>query len=188
MTLLVLELKIPSSQNLSTYGTWQVLIDLIPGFIGFTVSFLVTALYWRAHLSIARLTKTYDNRLLWYTIGLLFFVVLMPFSTAFYSNNFNYNGPFLVYCANLVFIGLFNVIILHYIIRKEGYSESFTPAMAEVLRFRSITAPVVWTISGFWVFVEPYSARFLFLSIFLLIAIKERRMKKKLQQAEAADH
>jgi uncharacterized membrane protein len=179
MTLLILEIKIPNLDDLKTNGTWGVLARLIPSFVGFLISFLVTALYWRAHLIIAQFVKSYDNRLLWITVWLLMSVVLLPFSTAFYSKYSGFNGPFVVYCINLVMIGLFNFIMVNCVVQKEGYSESLTPILAARLRFRAIVAPAVWGLSAAWVFVEPYSARMLFLLIFVILAIVERRFDRK---------
>jgi uncharacterized membrane protein len=85
MTLLILEIKIPAEADLMAYKAGGVLLRLIPSFVGFIISFLVIALYWRLHLSIAQFVKSYDNRLLWYNIRLLMFIVLLPFSTAFYA-------------------------------------------------------------------------------------------------------
>ena len=179
MTLLILEIKIPATDDLIQFGTVKILRRLIPSFTSFLISFLVTALYWRAHLTLAQFIKSYDNKLLWYTIWLLMMVVLLPFSTAFYAKNFNYNGPFVVYCINLVLIGLFNFLMLNYVVRKEGYSESLTKQIVTKLRFRSLSAPLIWSISAFWVLVEPFSARFLFILIFVAQAIGERILDKR---------
>lgn len=179
MTLLILEIKIPPSEDVKTLGTALVLQRLIPSFIGFLISFLVTALYWRAHLTLAQSIKSYDNKLLWYTVWLLMMVVLLPFSTAFYVKNFNYNGPFVVYCINLVLMGAFNFFMLNYVVRKEGYSDAFTKSVVTKLRFRSLCAPLIWGLSALWVLVEPTSARFLFILIFVVQAIGERILDKR---------
>jgi uncharacterized membrane protein len=43
MTLLVLEVVVPSYSTLNKSGIWGVLAERIPNFIGFIVSFFVTA-------------------------------------------------------------------------------------------------------------------------------------------------
>ena len=142
ITLLVLEVKVPPTADIDSLGTLGSLQRLIPSFIGLLVSFFVTALYWRAHLTLAQFIKSYDNRLLWLNIWLLLFVVMLPFSTAFYSKNFNYNGPFIFYCFNLVMIGLFNYLMVRNIIRKEDRSEVLTPLVGSWLKFRALMAPL----------------------------------------------
>lgn len=179
ITLLVLEVKVPSAQDLAQYGTAGVLLKLIPSFISLLVSFFVTALYWRSHLTIAQFIRTYDNKLLWLNLWLLLFVVLLPFSTGFYAKNFTADGPFLIYCVNLVMIGVFNYAMIRNVIRKEGYTELMTPALAKWLTFRAWVAPVIWAASGALVFVAPTLARYAFILIFIIQAISERRRRKK---------
>ena len=101
ITLLVLDIEIPNTTAIRTDGIWQVLGDLIPNFIGFFVSFLVISLYWISHLKFSKYIKLYDNRLLWLNLLLLLFIVLLPFSTAFYVNSFNEDSAFQVYCILL---------------------------------------------------------------------------------------
>jgi uncharacterized membrane protein len=182
MTLLILEIKIPTSEAISE-GTWRILGNLIPSFTGFVISFLVTALYWRLHLTMAQFVKSYDNRLLWLNVWLLMSIVLLPFSTAFYAKGFREHGPFIFYCTNLVAIGLLNFFMLRYIVRKEGYNETITPLMVGRLRTRILIAPIIWAISAALEFVAPWPARFLFILIFIVQAISERRFDRKMKQA-----
>ena len=75
MTLLVLEVVIPSYKELKTGDTMLILQNRIPSFIGLVVSFLVTAIYWIAHMRIIKYVSTIDAKVLWYNIGLLFFIL-----------------------------------------------------------------------------------------------------------------
>jgi uncharacterized membrane protein len=180
MTLLILEIKVPNHEQMESIGLVGSLKHLIPSFVGFLISFLVTGLYWRAHLSIAKYAKSYDNRQLWLTIWLLLFIVLLPFSTALYSEYFNYNHSFIFYCANLVLIGLFHFLLVSSIIRKEGFTGELTPDIARWIKIRSLMAPAIWALSIVWVFIEPLSARFVFISIFVIQMFVDRKFRKKL--------
>jgi uncharacterized membrane protein len=180
MTLLILEIKIPIGADIINYGIGGALLRLTPSFIGFVVSFLVIALYWRLHLTMAQFVKSYDNKLLWFNIWLLMFIVLLPFSTAFYAKYFNdQGGSFVFYCINLIAIGMINFFMFNYIVRKENYSETLTPLVVGRLRMRIIIAPIIWALSIPLEFVEPWSARFLFILIFVVQGISERRFDRK---------
>jgi uncharacterized membrane protein len=180
ITLLILEVKTPSSEDIQTLGLLRALDKLIPSFISLLVSFFVTALYWRAHLTNARYITSYDNKLLWLNIWLLLFVVALPFSTALYSKNFNYNSPFIFYAINLGLIGVFNYWMLSYTLRKEGFSDTLTPVTAQWLKFRALPGPAFWLTSALLATVMPMTARFFFIGIFLVLAIGDRRYKKAL--------
>ncbi len=177
MTLLILEIKVPDPIKMKSIGLLGSLEKLIPSFISFLISFLVTALYWRAHLALAKYVKSYDNRQLWLTVLLLLFIVLLPFSTALYSNYFGDNPSFIFYCANLMLIGLFNYLLLKSIIKKD-HREELTPDVASWMTARALLPPIFWAISIGWIFIEPYSARFLFLLIFLFQYLIDNRYKK----------
>lgn len=105
MTLLVLEVVIPSYKELSSGNTLEILQRRIPNFIGFIVSFMVTAIYWIAHIRILKYASTINTKILLYNIFLLFFIVLLTFSTAFYVKGFMFKGPFAFFfnLASIVF-------------------------------------------------------------------------------------
>jgi uncharacterized membrane protein len=185
MTLLILEIKIPSGEDLRAYETGGVLLRLIPSFIGFMISFFVIALYWRLHLTMAQFVKSYDNRLLWYNIWLLMSIVLLPFSTAFYAKYFNdlLSGTFVFYCINLMAIGMINFFMFNYIVHKEGYSETLTPSIAARFRSRIGIPPIIWALSIPLEFVEPWIARFLF----VVEGIAQRRFEKREKRSKQQD-
>src|SRR5262245_21540132 len=92
ITLLVIEIKIPEVERdqLSDNALLGALGHLIPKFIGFIVSFLLIGLYWSVHHRMFGFVTNYDAKLRFLNLLFLFFVVLMPFSTGFYSE---YAGP-----------------------------------------------------------------------------------------------
>src|SRR5215213_2388076 len=94
ITLLVIEIKVPTHDQVHGLGVAGSLYNLIPLFIGYLVSFVVTALFWKSHLQLCRDIKSFDTKLIWLNIFLLLFVGLMPFSTALYSENFGNNIAF----------------------------------------------------------------------------------------------
>ncbi|MGB0891343.1 MAG: TMEM175 family protein [Flavobacteriaceae bacterium] len=182
MTLLVLEVVIPSYKELKTTDTLSILQNRIPSFIGLVVSFLVTALYWVAHMRIMKYVSTIDIKLLWYNILLLFFIVLLPFSTAFYVKGFSYKGPFAFYCFNLAAIGFFNYLLNVYVTKKEKGLTGITPILGKYLKIRALNAFVVWAVIGFLAFILPVTSRFLFVLLFVFEFILKKYYKKKLKK------
>ncbi len=186
ITLLILEVKPPSSnevQNLGLLGTFN---KLIPSFISLFISFFVTALYWRAHLQNAQIIKHYDSKLLWLNIWHLLFVVMLPFSTALYAKNFAYNSAFTVYAINVALIGLFNYWMVSYAIKREGATDTLTPVGARWFVARTLPAPIIWLLSALLAPILPLTARFLFIAIFIVLFIGGRRNNKALAKEAAA--
>jgi uncharacterized membrane protein len=184
MTLLVLEVAIPSYEAVAAQGTWGVLANLIPNFIGLIVSFLVTALYWSSHLRVMSYVTHFDNKLLWLNIFLLLFVVLMPFSTSFYVSGFNLLGPFVFYSFNLSAIGLFNYLIVRYVVKMKANPTKLEAITGKWEKMRALNSFVVWVLAGLIAFVLPTVARFIFILIFIFQAIINAHFKKKYRESE----
>ena len=87
ITLLIIEIKVPEihKEELSELTVLQALAQLAPKFAGFLVSFLLIGQYWVMHHRMFGFVINYTERLIWLNILLLLTIVLMPFSTAFYS-------------------------------------------------------------------------------------------------------
>lgn len=183
MTLLVLEVAVPSFSEIRSQNLGQVLTNRIPDFIGLFVSFLVSGLYWVAHLRIMRYVSAVNGRLLWINIFLLLSIVLLPFSTALFVNGFDYAGPFMFYCLNLAVIGILNNWMLWYVYRKEKGETGFTKHYYVWYRNRGLNVIFVWLIGVFLVATAPSIARLIFIFIFINQFFIDRYFKKKIQKA-----
>ena len=182
VTLLVLDIAIPTYSEMKQYNTLEILSRRIPSFIGLFISFMVIILYWVGHLRVMKFVKDMTNKLLWFNVFMLLFIVLLPFSTAFYVMGFNMEGPFAFYCFNLSAIGLFNFLITNYIVNREKENPNMTQPLAKYLKLRAINALTIWILAGVVAFIFPYIARFLFVLIFIFEIILNRWYKKQLKK------
>ena len=180
ITLLVLDVVAPTYKELKTGDSLLILENRIPSFIGLIISFIVISLYWVGHMRIMKYASTINKKVLRYNILLLFFIVLLPFSTAFYVRGFMLKGPFAFYCFNLSAIGFFNFLLNAYIPKKEKGLTGITPVLASYFKYRAFIAFIVWVLAGLLAFVLPMVSRFLFLFIFIGEAILVKVYRKKL--------
>ncbi|MEP0264988.1 TMEM175 family protein [Dokdonia sp.] len=183
MTLLVLEVAVPSFSEIKSQSLGQVLANRIPDFIGLFVSFLVSGLYWVAHLRIIRFVSTVNGKLLWINIFLLLSIVLLPFSTALFVKGFDYSGPFMFYCFNLAVIGILNNWMLWYVYRKEKGGTGFTRLYYLWYRNRGLNVIIVWLLGVLLVTAAPSIARIIFIFIFVNQFFIDRYFKRKIQKA-----
>jgi uncharacterized membrane protein len=147
ITLLVIEIKAPEIHHNFTQQQIQAqLASLVPKFIGFLVSFFVIAIYWRSHHRLFSFIKDYDDKLIWLNFLFLFTIILMPFSSAYYSENTDFNLPFYFYCCNVAATGLANYFMLHYIIKhKERIAEGFNEQkVRQLARWRTLVVPAIF--------------------------------------------
>lgn len=182
MTLLVLEVTIPTYESFKNEGTASVLLERTPSFIGFVLSFFVTTFYWIDYMRISRYVSDFDNKALWINILILFSIVLLPFSTAFYVNGFSLLGPFVFYSINLSAIAFFEYLLAKYITKKEQGKTGLTKIRGKWESFRSLNTCLIWLFSALCAFILPWTARFFFVFIFILEPIIDRYFKKRIRE------
>ncbi|MBB2147011.1 DUF1211 domain-containing protein [Pedobacter sp. LMG 31464] len=158
ITLLVIEIKPPHIHDgMNGSEMLSQLAELLPRFIGFIISFFVIAIYWRSHHRLFSFIKDYDDKLIWLNFFFLFTIILMPFSSAYYSEQTEYSLPFYFYCANVAATGLLNYALLSYIIKHRGrISEGFDDLKTRQLaRWRTLVVPSIFIIGALINFFLP---------------------------------
>lgn len=181
MTLLILEVGVPSAKSINTIPFTDLLSNRIPDFIGLVVSFLVSALYWTGHIKLMKYVSAITGKLLWLNIFFLLAIVVLPFSTAMYVNGFGYTGPFVFYCINLAVIGLFNMFMLRYVYRLEKQKTGFTRIYYRWYRARGLNVMIIWVVAALLASTFPWGSRLIFLLLFVFQFLIDRRFKKKIK-------
>lgn len=91
MTIMVLELKVP-------HGTdWHALQPLVPTFLAYVMSYIYLGIYWNNHHHMFHATDHIDGRVMWANLALLFWLSLVPFTTAWMAENHFATLPTAVY-------------------------------------------------------------------------------------------
>jgi uncharacterized membrane protein len=115
ITIMVLELKVPEGHDLaalvSTAGT---------GLLTYLLSFVYIGIYWNNHHHMFQLTSRITGGTLWANLHLLFWLSLVPFSTAWMDDSDLAHTPVVVYGVNLVAAALAYLILQTVIIRSQG--------------------------------------------------------------------
>ncbi|RKR80242.1 putative membrane protein [Mucilaginibacter gracilis] len=146
ITLLIIEVKAPEvdHSHTTTADMLQQLVVLIPKFSSFIISFFVIAVYWRSHHRIFGFVNNYSERLIWINILFLFTIVLMPFSSAYYSENVGYNVPFIFYNINIIFTGIANYWMMRYVFNPKNslVKHQPSPMYSHLFKSRAVAIPI----------------------------------------------
>ncbi len=105
MTLLVLTLTLPDMTQ-TKLGLSQLLAEQWPKFFNYALSFVLLAIFWMVHHQQFHVIRRTDRRHVWINIGILMFVVLMPFSTDVVGDYSGETLAELLFGANLMILGL----------------------------------------------------------------------------------
>jgi len=95
ITIMVLELKVPHGEDFSA------LLPLWPVFLSYILSFIYVGIYWNNLHNMFHAVKLVDGRVLWANLHLLFWLSLMPVSTAFMGENHFAPVPVAIYGVDL---------------------------------------------------------------------------------------
>ena len=184
ITLLVLEIKVPEIEGHTDIDLLNTLLHLTPKFIGFFVSFFVIGQNWVVHHKLFGFVKGYNGTLLWLNLFFLLSIVLMPFSTALYSENVRINLSFIIYCINVAASGVFNFMLWKYIGNKK-HNLSNLAEHKDLLNFftaRSLAVPLSFGIGLLLSFISPFIAKFSPILIFPALKIINSKYKPVIEK------
>lgn len=176
ITLLVIEIKAPHAEDLQDSTLFYSLVNMIPKFIGFLISFLLIGQYWVTHHKLFGFVEHYDQKLLWINIFFLLTIVTMPFSSALYSENVRVNLGFIIYCVNIIASGLFNLMLWRHVGTP---SKNLTEVLQDrrllnYFSFRAIIVPLIFLIAIPLTLLNPYIAKSTPILIFPMMKLGNR--------------
>ncbi len=119
ITLLVIEIKVPDIHAGPGQSYAHLLAEAIAEkqfeFFGFMLSFAVIGQFWVSHHRLFGYVTGYDNGLLWLNLHMLFWIVLVPFSSALNSRYGGMDQVWMWYSFNMFMIALSMFFIWRYI-------------------------------------------------------------------------
>lgn len=173
ITLLVIELKVPlvDTHHATEASFWESFSELWPTLAGFALSFFMIGLYWTVHHKVFGYVENYNQPLLWLNLVFLFSIVLMPFTTAIYSEYtqpqyIHLLSPYAIYVFNICFISLTNIWLWSYITNPKNklISEPISPIAIYNAKARFIVIAAVFLLSLLiWFWLPGFGNTILFL-------------------------
>ncbi len=114
ITIMVLELKAPEENNFNS------LISKIPVFLSYVFSFIYLGIYWNNHHHLFQITQKVNGKILWANLHLLFWLSLIPFTTAWIGDNYDSKLPVIAYGVVLLLCAIAYFILQAQIIKSHG--------------------------------------------------------------------
>ncbi|HKP46064.1 MAG TPA: TMEM175 family protein [Pyrinomonadaceae bacterium] len=114
ITIMVLELKVPHEVELSS------LKPVLPVLFSYVLSFIYVGIYWNNHHHLFQVTEQVSGGILWANLHLLFWLSLLPFTTAWMGENHAAAIPTAIYGFVILMAAIAYEILLLAIIAKEG--------------------------------------------------------------------
>jgi uncharacterized membrane protein len=145
ITIMVLELKVPHDAAFDT------LTQLVPVFLSYALSFVVVAILWVNHHHLVHTARRVNGRILWLNNNLLFWLSLVPFTTAYMGENHLAPLPVSLYGLDMFFSGAAFDLLRREIARQDLQDTALTEVHQRSNRRNAMTAllylasaPLAW--------------------------------------------
>ena len=114
VTIMVLELKVPDGSE------WKDLIGLLPKFLSYILSFMMVLIYWNNHHHLFQTVEKVNGRILLANGLLLFFLSLVPFTTAWMGESYFSSNPVVLMGVVFFLSGIAYLFLTYSIINAHG--------------------------------------------------------------------
>jgi uncharacterized membrane protein len=184
ITLLIIEVHPPNPGRSAT--DWQhivALINLIPSFVAFFISFFVIGAFWAGHHRAFSLARHWSPTLVAPNTMMLAAIVFMPFATAYMGLNMGQRVPAVLYDVVLLATALLNIRLVRMATKPPVVDEHADPVTVARTRARG------WGVAGGAVialalaFIAPRLSQFGLLAIPIWLRLAMGRAERSILRA-----
>jgi uncharacterized membrane protein len=177
ITLLVLNLEIPEVFSRNKEALLDGLVDLLPHFFAYALSFAVIGRLWLVHHRFFASLEGFDGRLMISNLVYLSLIVLVPFSSDMLGTYGENGVAVMVYAVTLGLAATVNALMIGYAIR-EGLVKEEERAETEPFGSRgALLIPGAFLASIPIALLDPYAAQAIWL-LALVGIVRQRRASR----------
>lgn len=160
-------------------ATWQVLYDMRHVFMSYVLSFMYLTIYWHNHHHMFQPIRKISSKTLWWNSLLLFALSLVPFTTAWMSENHFASITVVVYGIILLGSAAWYYYVSLTLKASEWKDSSFSKALDKDRKWKiSLLVYMIGTMLSMW---YPMLGLLLFAWVALMRFIPDKRMEKALE-------
>jgi uncharacterized membrane protein len=174
ITVMVLEMKSPQGTDLAA------LKPVIPVFLTYVLSFIYIGIYWSNHHHLLHAIQRVNGATLWANLHLLFWLSLVPFTTAWMGENHFAAWPVAVYGVVLLMAGVAYFILIRTLIRLHGQSSTLATAIGADRKGKISMA--IYAVAVPLAFVRAWIAGACYVIVAVIWLVPDRRIERKLKE------
>ena len=173
ITIMVLELKAPHD------GGWGALSELMPEFFSYVLSFAYVGIYWNNHHHMLKAAHRVNGAILWANLHLLFWLSLIPFTTAWIARSHYAEAPLTLYGAVLLLSAAAYYLLQCAIVAGHGKEGLLRTALGNDWKGKLSLALYAVAIGlSFW---WKWAAFAIYVGVALLWLVPDRRIARVVQ-------
>ncbi len=174
ITIMVLQLQMPEGTSLAA------LKPLIPAFLNYVLSFVYIGIYWSNHHHLLQAAERVNGPTLWANLHLLFWLTLIPFTTAWMSNNHAAAVPTAAYGIVLLMAAIAYFILTRAFIALHGRNSTLARALGHDRK--NIISALLYAAAIPLAFAYTGIADALYVVVAILWLVPDSRIEKNLRQ------
>ena len=171
ITIMVLELKTPHGTSLAA------LVPVIPVLLSYVLSFVYVGIYWNNHHHLLHATQRVNGATLWANLHLLFWISLIPFTTAWVGENQLDSWPVAVYGVVLLLAGTAYFILARVLIRLHGHGSTLATSIGRDRKGK--LSILIYSVAIALAFVRPWIANLGYVVVAIIWLVPDRRIERK---------
>ena len=125
ITIMVLEFKVP------TETTFEAIVPLLHKFLSYILSFIYVGIYWNNHHHMMHTVKHVNGTILWANLHLLFWLSMIPFTTAWIGEHHFAPFPMMLYGIILLMNAIAYFILQSLILKHHGKDSLLSKAIGK---------------------------------------------------------
>lgn len=154
-TLLVLDIKLPDPP-LPGREIGHELIDNIPAFLGWFISFVVLARFWTIHHHVVDALARVSTRTIVWNFAFLGTISLFPFVSSLVGTyELEAAGPLVVFTLGFGISACVLGLFAHHVARSEHLREDATQDLDSVWRYHGVVVPLIALVAVGAAFLHP---------------------------------
>jgi uncharacterized membrane protein len=176
ITIMVLEMKAPHGESI------EALAPVYPVFLSYVLSFIYVGIYWNNHHHMLHVTSHVTGRILWANLHLLFWLSLIPFTTAWMGENHFAEATVALYGAVLLLSAVAYWILQQLIISSQGSKSVLKTAVGGDWKGR--VSPILYAIAIPMAFVSRWVSLGIYVFVALVWLVPDKRIENIVSAAE----
>ena len=175
ITIMVLELKMPEGAD------WTALRHSVPSLLTYALSFAYVAIYWNNHHHLLHACRRVTGGVLWANMHLLFWLSLVPFTTAWMEEQGFAAVPTSIYGMLLLACAIAYTVLQMLIIRQAGPDSRLAQAIGSDMKGRA--SATLYLASIPLAFVRPVLSLTIFVVVAIIWLVPDKRIERALEHA-----
>lgn len=175
ITIMVLELKVPQEVSI------KALLGIYHVFVSYVFSFVFVGIYWGNHHHLLHTVHHVTSKIIWANMGLLFFLSLIPFTTAWMGENQFEGLTVALYALNLFFCAIAFYILQTVIMAHHTHSTALIAALKKQEK-KGMLSLLLYALSVAGAFFYPILSGIFILITVVIWIIPDRNIERALKE------